>query len=226
MATQKQIEANRRNAQKSTGPKTEQGKAACRLNSVKHGMTAITVVLPHEDAVSYEELRANLLASYSPVGMGEEMLVNLIAVNYWRLLRARRIECAALQLQVMEVKNSYGLDDAPSGNDDQALAIAFTEPAGAFRNVERYQTSIERSYHRAVEALRKAQNDRHRRERQQAAQQQAAARPVKIGSVLKTRAAAAASQPEEPLFSSATPSQPVTSHQNPPRHRFSYANAA
>jgi len=45
MASQQQIEANRQNAQKSTGPKTEEGKAAVRLNSVKPGLTASTIVL-------------------------------------------------------------------------------------------------------------------------------------------------------------------------------------
>src|SRR6476619_5991854 len=57
MATQKQIEANRRNAQKSTGPKTEEGKTKSKFNAMKHGMTAEVAVLPHEDKTSYEELR-------------------------------------------------------------------------------------------------------------------------------------------------------------------------
>jgi hypothetical protein len=63
MATQKQIEANRRNAQKSTGPKTEAGKATAKFNALKHGMTAEVAVLPHEDKHSYEELRRATIES-------------------------------------------------------------------------------------------------------------------------------------------------------------------
>ena len=53
VATAAQIEANRRNAQKSTGPKTERGKARAKLNAIKHGLTARTImsVLPQEDPV-------------------------------------------------------------------------------------------------------------------------------------------------------------------------------
>ena len=79
MATQKQIEANRRNAQKSTGPKTEQGKAKSKFNALKHGMTAEVAVLPHEDKVSYEELRQATIESYQPANGVELMLVELVA---------------------------------------------------------------------------------------------------------------------------------------------------
>jgi hypothetical protein len=51
MASQQQIDANRRNSQKSTGPKTPEGRAAVRLNGVKHGLTASTLVLKGEEAV-------------------------------------------------------------------------------------------------------------------------------------------------------------------------------
>ena len=66
MATQKQIEANRRNAQSSTGPKTEEGKSKSKFNALKHGMTAEVAVLPHEDKHSYEDLRQAAIESYGP----------------------------------------------------------------------------------------------------------------------------------------------------------------
>ena len=66
MATEKQIAANRRNAQKSTGPKTAEGKYKVRFNAVKHGMTASAAVLPFEDANSYDELRQALMDDYHP----------------------------------------------------------------------------------------------------------------------------------------------------------------
>lgn len=57
MPTPKQIAANRRNAKKSTGPRTPAGKSNVRLNALKHGLTAQSVVLPFEDADAYEALQ-------------------------------------------------------------------------------------------------------------------------------------------------------------------------
>jgi hypothetical protein len=160
MATQKQIEANRRNAQKSTGPATDAGKSKAKFNALKHGMTAQVAVLPHEDAQSYEQLRQALIEDYQPGGAGEETLVELVAVNYWRLLRARRLETASLNLQVRTVKRRHGLNTAPSMDDDGSLAAAFADPTDTLRNLDRYQSGIERAYLRAVEALRRAQSSR------------------------------------------------------------------
>ena len=56
MATDKQIAANRLNAQKSTGPKTPEGRAAVRLNAIKHGLTAQSLVLPGENPEDFDEL--------------------------------------------------------------------------------------------------------------------------------------------------------------------------
>ena len=77
MATQKQIEANRRNAQRSTGPVTDLGKAVAKFNALKHGMTASTAVLPHEDPSSYAELRDSFVATYQPANAVEASLVEV-----------------------------------------------------------------------------------------------------------------------------------------------------
>ena len=57
MISQRKIDANRRNARKSTGPRTEEGKDQVKLNALKHGLTARTVVLPHEDEEAYQQRR-------------------------------------------------------------------------------------------------------------------------------------------------------------------------
>jgi hypothetical protein len=166
MATQNQIEANRRNAQKSTGPKTEQGKSKSKFNALKHGMTAEVAVLPHEDKCSYEDLRQSVIESYQPATGAELMLVELVAVNYWRLLRALRVETAAMDLHIRAYKNRHGVSPAPSMDDDSGIATALVDPNNGLRSIDRYQTTVERAYLRAVETLRKTQNDRLRRERQ------------------------------------------------------------
>jgi hypothetical protein len=166
MATQKQIEANRRNAQRSTGPKTEEGKSKSKFNALKHGMTAEVAVLPHEDKHSYEDLRQAAIESYRPANGAEFMLVELVALNYWRLLRACRVETAAMDLHIRAYKNRNGVSPAPSMDDDCGIATAFADPHNGLGNIDRYQTKVERAYLRAVETLRKTQNDRLRRERQ------------------------------------------------------------
>jgi hypothetical protein len=127
MASQKQIEANRRNAQRSTGPASELGKAVAKFNALKHGMTADTAVLPYEDEHSYAELRETLIAQYRPVGSSEAMLVEVIVNSYWRLLRARRVETSALRLGIQALKQRNERNPAPRSDDDDALAVFFTD---------------------------------------------------------------------------------------------------
>ena len=93
MATKGQIKANRENARKSTGPKTEAGKAASSANALGHGLTAeCIVVLPDEDADVFERLRAGVIADLAPAGALQEVLAERAAVLLWRLDRVARME--------------------------------------------------------------------------------------------------------------------------------------
>ena len=92
MASEKQISANRRNAQKSTGPKTPEGKAAVRLNATKHGLLSKEALLPGEDGAALEELADRLRAELRPAGELESLLVERIVAAHWRLRRLGRVE--------------------------------------------------------------------------------------------------------------------------------------
>src|SRR5215212_8056971 len=92
MTSEKQAQANRRNALKSTGPKTPEGKAAVRLNANKHGLRAQEVLLPGEDPEALKELDENLRAELKPVGEQENLFVDGIVAAHWRLRRLRRVE--------------------------------------------------------------------------------------------------------------------------------------
>jgi len=98
LVSMKQREANRHNAQRSTGPKTVEGKNAIRWNALKHGLLANAVVLPQEDRAEYERLWAGLAESLQPVGMLEALLVEEIASIYWRRRRAVRAEAATIEI--------------------------------------------------------------------------------------------------------------------------------
>jgi hypothetical protein len=87
MASDRQIQANRKNAARSTGPRTPLGKARASLNAVRHGLSAHNAVLPHEDQAAYLELQASLEAQFHPQGPVESFLVQQMASAQWRLLR-------------------------------------------------------------------------------------------------------------------------------------------
>src|SRR4029077_9214727 len=93
-----QIEANRRNALKSTGPKTEAGKQASRRNAVRHGLTAEKVLSALEDAEDYKAFEAAITADYDAQSAVERELVLRLASILWRLRRATSIEIQAQQL--------------------------------------------------------------------------------------------------------------------------------
>ena len=96
MASQKQIEANRANAKKSTGPKTVAGKLRSRQNAWKHGLSAEVIVALGENPEAFDELRSELMLQHSPQGSLECELVDRIAGLLWRLRRATVFEAAIL----------------------------------------------------------------------------------------------------------------------------------
>ena len=92
MTSDKKAEANRQNALKSTGPKTPEGKAAVRLNALKHGLLSQEILLPGEDEEALRELGERLRDELQPVGELENLLVDRIIASYWRLRRLGRVE--------------------------------------------------------------------------------------------------------------------------------------
>jgi hypothetical protein len=93
MISQRQLAANRRNAAKSHGPKTPEGRAAVRLNALKHGFTAAEIILPTVEAeADFEAFRQAFEDKCQPVGPIEEVLVEDIVISRWRLSRIRKME--------------------------------------------------------------------------------------------------------------------------------------
>ena len=92
MTSIKQIEANRLNARKSTGPRTAFGKQRSRCNALRHGLTAETVIAALECTADYRALEASLLAEHNPGTATERELVLRLASVLWRLRRSTKIE--------------------------------------------------------------------------------------------------------------------------------------
>jgi hypothetical protein len=88
VATREQVQANRRNAKKSTGPRTQAGKDASKMNAIRHGILARSVVVPNLEAEEeWTEHRRGVIESLAPVGGLEEALAARIAEILWRIRR-------------------------------------------------------------------------------------------------------------------------------------------
>jgi hypothetical protein len=105
MTSYRQIEANRRNALKSTGPRTEAGKQVSRCNAVRHGLTAETVIGALEDAEDYKSFEAAITADYDAQSAVERELVLRLASLLWRIRRATAIETGLFEIQAEHLRD-------------------------------------------------------------------------------------------------------------------------
>ena len=155
MASDRQIEANRRNAEKCTGPRTEAGKQKSKMNALKHGLASRWAVLEHENRDEFEELKRTMLEEHAPVGITERVLTIQLAESYWRLLRARRVEASYLNVR-------FQIEGV--GDCQLAGIIVQHDPAGLPR-IERYVATAERAWQRTLRLLQQTQEIRRREQR-------------------------------------------------------------
>src|ERR1700683_3119146 len=92
MTSKWKIKANRENALRSTGPKTQVGLRHASMNAFTHGLAAKTIVIPGENAKEFEKLHAELLSAWRPADAIEADLVGQLAVASWKMRRVSRIE--------------------------------------------------------------------------------------------------------------------------------------
>ena len=174
MATQKQIDANRRNALRSTGPKTQAGKAISARNALTHGLRARTALLPGEDKDAFLRVFKGFRAEYRPIGRFQEALVEQMIVAYWKLSRLNRIETYVYRDKSVDdtffsALRKYYLhrDDEPDSDPeppkpkptpapDELLARAFMRDNSGYNTFSRlsyYEMRLERSFLRAHHEL-------------------------------------------------------------------------
>jgi hypothetical protein len=108
MTSYRQIEANRRNALRSTGPRTEAGKLQSRCNAVRHGLTAETVVGSLEEAEDYRAFEAAIIADYDAQSAVERELVLRLASILWRLRRATAMETGLFEIHAEPLSRNPG----------------------------------------------------------------------------------------------------------------------
>jgi hypothetical protein len=183
MTSLRQIESNRLNALKSTGPKTESGKQRSSANAVRHGLTAETVILSHEDADDYRAFELAVTSNYDAETAVERELVLRLASLLWRLRRATAIETGLFQIQsepadaprkersllavlglghpASEIPSaSAGTETTPlseTGNAEIAIARCFLRVAdfdnGLFERLGRYEAALWRQVRQTLFTL-------------------------------------------------------------------------
>lgn len=154
MASARQIAANRRNAQKSTGPRTPEGRAAVRYNALQHGLCAEHNVMAYEDQAEFTHLLDSLYEEHQPEGYTENSLVAQMAAALWRLRRARRLETAAFNYRLIR----YELPERYPESSEHHLAYALEDGCSGlnpFANLSRYEAHHERAFYRALRELQR-----------------------------------------------------------------------
>jgi hypothetical protein len=152
MVSEKQLEANRRNAQKSTGPKTAEGKSNSSRNNLRHGLTGQISLLPTEDRDAHDAYCNDLIDGFNPATLIERQLAHSIAEDFWRLNRAVAIETNIFALGHQHERRELQL----------ALADArtFLAQANQFSLLTIYEQRINRNIQRNMNLLRELQAER------------------------------------------------------------------
>ncbi len=152
MISEKQLEANRRNALHSTGPKTLEGKARASRNNLRHGLTGQITIMPNEDREAHDMFCDELIGGFKPETPIEQQLAQSIAEDSWRLNRVRAIE-----------NNMFALGHADQHREIHiALADAktFQDQAAQFNLLTIYEQRINRSLQRNLKLLHELQAQR------------------------------------------------------------------
>ena len=152
MATEKQIDANRLNAQKSTGPSTPEGRAAVRLNGVKHGLTAKTLVLKGESESDFTSLLDSYEAEHQPTTPTEEALVLQLAMATWRL---RRLYHAEAGYYAYKLKDTADQAARHKLDDHAHLGLVTDWGQSALSTFNRQEARLERTFYRALHELQR-----------------------------------------------------------------------
>lgn len=129
MVSEKQVLANKQNAQISTGPVTVEGKAIVATNAIKHGIFTKDLIIAsgagQENQAEYEELLTNLTQCLSPSNQMESLLVEKIAVDSWRLRRTIRFEAGSISKHIEElIVSCYGYSRSNTAEIDKQIEYA------------------------------------------------------------------------------------------------------
>ena len=157
--TDRQLAANRANAQLSTGPTSPQGKAKASLNAVRSALTGRTVLLPTDDAAEYERYIRAYQDELKPVGQRESDLVQSIADSSWRLARIPGLEMAIYAQGRIQFAESFNDHDASlrPGLIELHTLLAYEKQ---LRNLQLQEARLHRRREKDIAELRRLHEER------------------------------------------------------------------
>lgn len=165
MTSEKQIEANRRNALKSTGPQTPEGKAKVAQNAVKHGLLAEHILIRDESQEDFDAFRDAMIEHLAPDGPVEILLVERVVSAAWRLRRTVRLERdvihTGLDTKIRRLEMFPALYTGEPKPTPATIAADVLRQTDAFGKISRYEAHLERSMYRALHELQRIQAARH-----------------------------------------------------------------
>jgi hypothetical protein len=153
MSTLSQIEANRRNAKKSTGPRTLQGKAESRLNALQTGIYAQSMIIQGEDPAQLEALTEDYIRQYRPANATERGLMDILVDCEWKLRRFRTIEARIFDEKLDDLNPNYI-------EEEHRAAEAYSRADSTYVLLQRRIDSTHRILLRTITALTRAQATR------------------------------------------------------------------
>jgi hypothetical protein len=170
--SERRLAANRANAQRSTGPRTREGRAKSSLNAVKTGLTGRTVLLPSDDVAAYQAHIKRCVKAFAPVGMLEEQVVQTLADLQWRLNRIPSLETGLLALARRRCAPDL-FQDEPNPQMRAVLLEAhlYETAAKSLDHLQRQENRLRRQYAQEIKELERLRAERQRAE-EQAAQEE------------------------------------------------------
>jgi hypothetical protein len=157
MTSLRQIEANRRNALKSTGPTTAEGKERSSCNAVRHGLTAETVIAVLESSENYETFEATVIADYTAETAVERQLVVRLASVLWRLRRATSIETATFDSATENARLLTSAKSTSAFDPKNTLADSYLQlsamPNFPLDRLSRYESTLWRQARQIIFTL-------------------------------------------------------------------------
>jgi hypothetical protein len=197
MASALQIQANRLNSQKSTGPRSPEGKAAVRFNALKSGIHANSGVIPGEDPVELEELARGYHEQFQPATPLECFLVDTLVQADWQLRRLHRVEAQLWAHQLSQTSDT-----------DTPLGEIYCRALDTFTRLQRRIDSTGRSYYRALTQLQRLPRDVALPEPVPGPEPQASAADAELASFCAIPKAGPGSGLDAPPFCAAGPTSP------------------
>jgi hypothetical protein len=159
MISEKQLAANQRNAQLSTGPKTAEGKKRCSLNACRHNLTGQVTAMTDEDRAAHDEFSAALIKNLAPQGAMELQLSQRIATDSWRLNRASAIEDNLFAIGFSEHADDFTTEH-PEVHAALIAARVFTVESKHLELLTLYEQRMNRSLQKNLALLKSLQAER------------------------------------------------------------------